>query len=206
MTYLIEGRDVLQPVNLAKLLRKPGTASVLKTEAVRSVVGKKKESYRQKQYPDQSYTAVERISRSPTVLKAQQIMTTPVYTLFSNAKIADALQLFEKYNIRHIPILSQDNSLAGIISDRNLYQYCSGITYDGNQNAVHRTDEDISSFMVTRVLTATPDSDVRDIARIFVEQNIGSMPITENRQLKGIIARSDVLGAVMLHYSLELWG
>lgn len=59
--------------------------------------------------------------------------------------------------------------------------------------------------MTPRVLTASVDIGVRCIARLFVEQHIGAMPVVEAGQLKGMIIRSDVPGAVMGHYTVELW-
>ncbi len=59
--------------------------------------------------------------------------------------------------------------------------------------------------MTPRVLTASVDTDVRYIARLFAEQHIGAMPVAKEGELKGIITRSDLLGAVMRHYGLELW-
>lgn len=58
--------------------------------------------------------------------------------------------------------------------------------------------------MAPQVLTASIDTDVRHIARLFVEQHIGAMPIVKEEKLKGMITRSDVLGTVMRHYALEL--
>ena len=59
--------------------------------------------------------------------------------------------------------------------------------------------------MTPRVLTANVDADARYIARLFVEQRIGAMPVATDGVLQGIITRSDVLGAIMWHYVLELW-
>jgi len=55
------------------------------------------------------------------------------------------------------------------------------------------------------VLTASRDTDVRYIARLFVEQRVGALPIVSDGELQGIIAHGDVLSAVMRHFVLELW-
>ncbi|MFV2031347.1 MAG: CBS domain-containing protein [Gammaproteobacteria bacterium] len=59
--------------------------------------------------------------------------------------------------------------------------------------------------MKSPVLTASEDTDVRYIARLFVEQRIGALPIVADGELKGIVTRSDVLSAVMRHFVLQLW-
>jgi len=59
--------------------------------------------------------------------------------------------------------------------------------------------------MTPEVLTASTDTDIRYIARLFVERRIGAMPIVRNNKLAGIITRSDILSAVMRHFNLEIW-
>ena len=59
--------------------------------------------------------------------------------------------------------------------------------------------------MRSPVLTAVETTDVRLIARLFVEYHIGAVPVLAGHEIAGIITRSDVLRAVMLHYGLELW-
>ena len=56
------------------------------------------------------------------------------------------------------------------------------------------------------VITATPDTRIREIARLLIERRIGAMPIMDKYDnLVGIITRSDVLRAVVNHAPLELW-
>ena len=69
----------------------------------------------------------------------------------------------------------------------------------------YNSDARIEQLMTQPVLAANVDTDVRYIARLFVERRIGAMPVAKEGQLMGIVTRSDVLGAVMRHYTLELW-
>lgn len=60
--------------------------------------------------------------------------------------------------------------------------------------------------MTSNVLSASSDTDVRYIARLFVENRIGAMPVVlKNGNLAGIITRSNILDAVMRHFNMELW-
>jgi len=51
----------------------------------------------------------------------------------------------------------------------------------------------IESIMISPVLSAGLNTDARHIARLFVEQRIGAMPVADQGQLLGIITRSDIL-------------
>jgi len=69
----------------------------------------------------------------------------------------------------------------------------------------HNLNEHVEATMKTPVLTASQDTDVRHIARLFVSQRVGAMPIVSDGQVKGIITRNDILQAVMSNFLLELW-
>jgi acetoin utilization protein AcuB len=56
------------------------------------------------------------------------------------------------------------------------------------------------------VLTAHPDTSIRDIARVFFEERIGAVPIVDRGEtLVGIVTRSDILRTILNSAPLELW-
>lgn len=155
---------------------------------------------------EQAYRIVERLPESASsLLLAEQIMTSPVVTLEYTATISEALMRFQKNTFRHIPVISSTGRLIGIISDRDILRYLSGLTEGRAQQVPHTKNIWVQHIMAPEVLTASADTDVRYIARLFVEHRIGAMPIVKDGALNGIITRSDVLSAVMRHYTLELW-
>ncbi len=153
----------------------------------------------------QAYRAIEQLTKSPSVLLAEQVMTSPVVILTPEASITEALRQFQKNAFRHIPVVTSAGRLVGIISDRDILRYLAGLSESYQQQVPHTSDARVEHLMTPQVLTASADTDVRHIARLFVEQHIGAMPIVKNGKLEGIITRSDVLGTVMRHYALELW-
>ena len=154
----------------------------------------------------QSYHDVEGTPRSDTKLIASQIMSLDPVTLNPQDSIAKAVDVLKTKNIRHIPIVKDNKIVVGLISERDILHYLSGTTDDYNkQKSIIKNNDVIERLMKTHVLTASEDTDVRYIARLFVEQHIGAMPIVNEGCLVGIITRSDVLGAVMRNFILELW-
>ena len=153
----------------------------------------------------QAYRAIEQLAKNPSVLLAEQVMTSPVVILTPEASITEALSQFQKNAFRHIPVVTSAGRLVGIISDRDILRYLAGLSESYQQQVPHTRDARVEQLMTPQVLTASADTDVRYIARLFVEQHIGAMPIVKEGKLKGIITRSDVLGTVMRHYALELW-
>ena len=154
----------------------------------------------------QSYHDVEQIPQSNSRLIASQIMSSIVITLNPHDTLSDAIKLLKSKQLRHIPIVKNNKIVVGILSERDILHYLSGTTDDyTQQKSSIKTNEKIHRIMKSQVLTASMDTDVRYIARLFIEQHIGAMPIVTDGSLVGIITRSDVLGAVMRNFILELW-
>tara|TARA_R110001592_G_scaffold254129_3_gene517541 strand:+ start:93339 stop:93932 length:594 start_codon:yes stop_codon:yes gene_type:complete len=154
---------------------------------------------------EKAYRAVDQLPESPAVLIAEQVMTSPVLTLTPDTSIAEALVQFQSNGFRHVPVVSSEERLVGIVSDRDILRYLAGLTESYQRQISYNSDARIEQLMTQPVLAANVDTDVRYIARLFVERRIGAMPVAKEGQLMGIVTRSDVLGAVMRHYTLELW-
>jgi CBS domain-containing protein len=60
--------------------------------------------------------------------------------------------------------------------------------------------------MSTRVLTATAETRIREIARVFVEERVGCLPIlSPEKELIGILTTTDILGCLLNVAPLDLW-
>ncbi len=154
----------------------------------------------------QAYHDIDQLPGKSDLLIASQIMTSDVITLKQNDTIADAIKLFKEKQFRHIPITTNSGTVEGILSDRDVLHYLSGTNDDYTKTKLPvKLNEKVNHLMKVEVLTASTDTDVRYIARLFVERHIGAMPIVTDGEITGIITRSDVLGAVMRHFILELW-
>jgi len=161
--------------------------------AHRAVLGQKK--YR---------AAASAVDQTPS-LKAAQIMSSPVVSVSSNASVYEALEMLESGGFRHIPVLSLELKLVGMISGRDIVKCMCGTETVCVHCASEKQDILIENVMTGHVLSSNIGTDARHIARLFVEQRIGSMPVMDRDQLVGIITRSDILRAVMVHFDLNLW-
>jgi acetoin utilization protein AcuB len=85
----------------------------------------------------------------------------------------------------HLPVVS-DGQVVGILTDRDLRHYV-GI------EALTR----VGTAMTENPLTISPMSTVEETARLLLLQQIGGLPVVEERTLVGIITTSDVLQAFL---------
>lgn len=207
MTFFVQGLDGHERMPLEKVFKEK---MVEKTEAVtppRAVDEdeQQQESPGRRQQAVEAYQSVEQLPQSRAALHAEQIMRSPVVTLAPEASVDEALALFRRRQVRHLPVVSADGQLVGMVSDRDILGHLAGVTENYRRQDPQDGNTPVAGVMKSPVLTASPDTDVRYIARLFVEQRIGALPIVTDGELAGIIARSDVLSAVMRHYVLELW-
>ncbi len=194
---------------LDKVLQKPAiekTASIASTRLIDEKEHRDNSEKKQHKHTAvEAYQSVSALPQMSNVIMAEQIMSSSVLTLSTESFVVDALALFRAKQIRHLPVMSPDGLLVGIVSERDVLRYLSGLTENYQQDVLRNTTEQVTALMKSPVITASADTDVRYIARLFVERRVGALPIVENKKLTGIIARSDVLNAVMRHFLLDWW-
>ncbi|HXV68361.1 MAG TPA: CBS domain-containing protein [Nitrospira sp.] len=60
--------------------------------------------------------------------------------------------------------------------------------------------------MTSRVISTTPATDIREIARVTLEEHIHAVPILDgNRCLIGIVSTRNLLRSMANHGPIELW-
>jgi acetoin utilization protein AcuB len=146
-------------------------------------------------------TRDNRSERKPATL-AQDIMKTPVMGITAETTVADAWTLMRTHGFRHMPVISGDQMLIGIVSDRDLLRYAN-ILERGERGTLPAS---VNQIMTTRVLAATAASDIREVAQVMLLERISAMPIIdEMRRPVGMVTVTDILRAIVNRAPLELW-
>lgn len=145
--------------------------------------------------------------------RADQVMVSPVLTLRPAQTLDEAWSMFESNSIRHLPVVDEDSRVLGLVSQRQLLKVTSGLSGPAmarsraGMNYAPVGGSSVASIMRRRVLTATADTNLRELTKVMVERHVGSILILSDpdHRLLGIITRSDVLKAVSHQVPLELW-
>ena len=134
------------------------------------------------------------------LILAKDLMTTPVMTIDSSLSLGAAWKLIVQKRFRHMLIINTKGKLIGLLSDRDILK---ALALSEN---VDPLTTPVSKIMHTDILSAAEETEIREIAKVLFEEKIGCMPIlTPQRELSGIITRSDILRALLVHAPLELW-
>ncbi len=116
-------------------------------------------------------------------MKIKRRMAKDLVTIPSDATVMDAMQLFHKHAIRHLPVL-EDGDFVGFISGSDIKQAlllpCG-------------SDMLLSEIMNKEPLTIGPEDGMEDAARIIYGNRIGGLPVLEDGKLVGIITVGDIL-------------
>jgi len=144
------------------------------------------------------------------MLKAKDIMTRDVITVFPNMEIVNATEILLKNHINGIPVLDNNDLLVGIICQSDLISQQKNIPVpslftllDGfipltSTKKLEKSIQKIAAITVSDAMTknpvsVTPDTDIGVIAELMVDKNFHSLPVVEDEKLVGIIGKEDVL-------------
>jgi acetoin utilization protein AcuB len=137
-------------------------------------------------------------------LLARDLMSSPVHTLSSESTASEAWAEMTRRSIRHLPVTSIHGILVGIISDRDLLRQVPELTATTSLNPA--THQKLADLMTRRVVSAAPTTNIRDIARLMLDERIHAVPILDvHRRLVGILTTHDLLRGIANHGPLELW-
>lgn len=136
-------------------------------------------------------------------LLAQDLMTSPISWLPSDSTLLEAWTVMKRQGIHHLPVTSVDGTLVGTISSHDLLPYVHELeSIDSpGPSAQHK----LPRVMSSRVLSATPTTEIREIAQVMLEEQVSGIPILDSsRHPIGILTTSDILRAIVHRSPLDL--
>jgi acetoin utilization protein AcuB len=153
------------------------------------------------------YEQVESFTQSTRAkILARAIMSSPVVTIPVTASLAQAWEIVHSKRFRHIPVLGADDSVVGILSDRDLFRGTMDSVLSGTTWSDKQVETPIRNLVSYPVLVASPDAEIRAIARVLLEERIGALPIvSEAEGLVGMVTRSDILRVMVAHPDFDQW-
>lgn len=135
---------------------------------------------------------------------AREIMVTNPITASMFLSISEGEEILNKNKIKYLPILNREKIIIGIVSQKDILQHTI-LLYRNTPLEIEKAQ--LGDIMKKKVLSGFPDTAIREIAKIMVEERVGCLPIIskDKSELVGIITRSDILRSVMVHTTLNLY-
>jgi CBS domain-containing protein len=144
-------------------------------------------------------------------LYARDIMTHPVITARTDARVKDLVALMITHHISGIPILTPAGELVGIVTEGDLlYKELeprptgpTGIVArlplrsvaEAMERARKAEGLRADEIMTSPVIAVTEATPVREIAQLMVRHRINRVPVVRAGKVVGIVSRNDILKA-----------
>ena len=124
-------------------------------------------------------------------------MTKKVISIGKEVGLFEAHKKMVQNNIRHLPVIEDDNTLIGIVTDRDIR---SGLPYelfkkdDFEKEKEKFSDLKVKDIMSKDPFTISPLHTIQDALLLIQEKRVGAFPVVDEQgKLKGILSVRDLL-------------
>lgn len=120
-------------------------------------------------------------------------MSREVVTLKRNDTLQTADDVMRLGRIRHLPIVDDDEQLAGIVTQRDLFHggLLKALGYGTHARGKALESLVIKEAMTTEVVTTTPDTPLKVAAKTMLDRKIGCLVVVYGEKIVGILTESD---------------
>jgi CBS domain-containing protein len=141
---------------------------------------------------------------------AGEIMTKEVVTVKKETTIRELAELFTKHRIGSIPVVDDNGSLIGIVSESDLVEQDKNfhiptvislfdwVIYLESEKKFEKelkkmTAQTVGDIYTEDVETVAPATPVSDVADIMSSKKINSLPVVEGGKIVGVVSRIDLI-------------
>jgi CBS domain-containing protein len=120
-----------------------------------------------------------------------ELMTKSPITVREDTSVKDALRLLATYQISGLPVVNEQNSMVGIMSEYDL---------------LAKEGRTVGDIMTRSVISVTPDTPVELVSHLLTDHRIRRLPVLREGKLVGIVSRSDIIRMMSLQWHCEICG
>ena len=123
------------------------------------------------------------------MLKARDIMSTNVVSVKKDTPIFEAVKLLVEHNISGLPVVEDDMTLVGVLSEKDVVDL-----FYQNERAENKT---VNDYMTDPPVHFEENSAVVNICDFLNKNIFRRVPVTSDGKLVGIISVKDILNSVL---------
>jgi CBS domain-containing protein len=130
---------------------------------------------------------------------AADLMTNNPRTIRPTDTVHEALEALQSLEVRHLPVVDDENNLVGMLTDRDLGSLMRTFTEgaDAERMVLPLSQRRVADFMSADVVSVDTDTDLGDVIDTLLEERIGAVPVVDGEgNVVGIISYVDVLRSV----------
>jgi CBS domain-containing protein len=144
-------------------------------------------------------------------MNVADIMTSPVLALRPSASVTDAARLMLTHQVSGLPVIEEDGKLAGIVSEGDFLRrselgterkhsgWLEFLVSPGQaaEEYVHAHGRKVAQIMRRDVVTTTPQATLEEVVELMSTRGVKRLPVIDGGKVVGIVARSDLMRAML---------
>jgi acetoin utilization protein AcuB len=133
----------------------------------------------------------------------KNFMTREVVTVLPETGVEEAYRLMERHNIRRLPVVEEDGTLIGIVTETDVRQvlvpWRSSIKRRKEKKFYYLArDEIVEDIMTSEVITIKPNNSITEVARLLHEHKFGGIPVVDDDgKVIGIVTSIDLIALLI---------
>lgn len=120
-------------------------------------------------------------------------MAKDLVTFKPEDEIGDVISKLNDYQISGAPVLNERKELIGIISEQDCLRVVLDSVYHNQPVSKHL----VKDYMQKDIISVPYDSDVVDVANMFLKHRFRRFPVVKDGILKGQVSKRDILRAAL---------
>ena len=132
-------------------------------------------------------------------MHVRDVMQAEVETVRLGSSVREAFEIMRLRGFRHLPVLSPDDKIVGIVSDRDLRNAVVIYTdpNSGAEDFFASDDTTVDKVMVSDPVSVRPGDDIASATRLIRDRHFGCLIVSENDRLVGILSYVDLLDVLL---------
>ncbi len=144
------------------------------------------------------------------MLTAKDIMTRDVFSVTQETDLKELAAMFVKHKVTAMPVVDDAGKLVGMISQTDLVEQdkplhiptvislFDWVIYLESEKKFQEEVEKVTARTVNEIcsrepVTCSPDTPVSEIASLMVDNKVHLVPVVDNGNLVGVVARLDLI-------------
>lgn len=141
-------------------------------------------------------------SKRRIVVKVAEVMSHPVITIELNSLLMQVYDRMERLQIDYLPIV--DNGV--LIGMVNRMQLLKRLIIDEQGNIEQGGHQPLAKIMQKQVVTTSLHTEIRQVAQVFSEFDIGAIVVTDDDEhLVGIVTQGDLVKRLAKEPPVEIY-
>ena len=120
------------------------------------------------------------------LIRVSQIMSTELVTVMPTTPLGIAKELFEKHKIHHLPVVSPEGDLQGMISKSDFLKLL-------DIDETSREGLTVGDMMTAGLAKLETDDTVRTAANVFSLNRFHALPVVDGTRLVGVLTTQDLI-------------